>query len=123
MGRENKNLGFLGEKIAVDFLKNKSYRILHTNFRTPFGEIDAIARTGDCTVFVEVKTRSTDSLGPPSLSVTWKKQRQLIKNALYYLKQYGMVYSFWRIDVIAVKIDTRSGKTDIELIENAVQES
>ena len=59
MGRENIIVGKLGERIALGFLKRSGYRILETNFRTPFGELDVVARRGGHIVFVEVKTRRT----------------------------------------------------------------
>ncbi|MFA6079428.1 MAG: YraN family protein [Candidatus Omnitrophota bacterium] len=121
MGRENKILGIVGEVIAADFLKQKGYKILENNYTTPFGEVDIIAKDGDFTVFVEVKTRATDSLGPPSLSITWAKEKNIIKNALCYLKKYGLVYSYWRIDVVSVKLGEGNGVEQIELIRNAIE--
>lgn len=123
MGRGNRVTGITGEREAVEFLKRKGYRILETNFRTPFGEIDVIAKHGDFTVFVEVKTRASSSLGPPFLSVTKAKQRRMVKNALSYLKGRGLIDSSWRIDVVSVTIDYHNNAADIELIENAVEEN
>lgn len=65
MGRENRQIGKIGETIAVTFLERKGYEILEVNARTTFGEIDIIARRKDTMIFVEVKTRATSSLGPP----------------------------------------------------------
>jgi putative endonuclease len=121
MGRENKLLGIIGEVIASDFLKQKGYRILENNYTTPFGEVDIIAKDGDYTVFIEVKTRATASLGPPSLSITWAKEKSIIKNALCYLKKFGLVYSYWRIDVVSVKLGEDHKVEHIELIRNAVE--
>lgn len=120
MGRENREIGKIGEEIAAIFLKQKGYKLLGMNINTPFGEIDIVARDKNTTVFVEVKTRSTCSLGPPFLNVTKSKEKRLIKNALCYLKKYGRVYSDWRIDVVSVKLDGRREAESIELIENAV---
>ena len=122
MGREKNEIGRLGEKIALDFLKAKGYRVMSRNFRTPFGELDIIARRGEATVFIEVKTRSTSSLGPGFLSVTRIKQAHLIKNALCYLKRHGRVNTDWRIDVISVKLNEGLKLEKIEHIENAVED-
>ena len=103
MGRENKIIGHIGEEIAMRFLKQKGYRILGANVRTPLGEIDIVAREKETTVFIEVKTRATSSLGPPFLSVTRLKQAHMVRNALLYLKRRGLVDSDWRIDVVSVK--------------------
>ena len=123
MGRENRQIGRRGELIAVKFLEEKGYEILETNRRTPFGEIDIVARRKDLIVFVEVKTRASSSLGPPFLSVTRTKQRHLIRNALCYLKRRSGVYSDWRIDVVSIKLNASCGPESIELIENAVEEN
>lgn len=122
MGREKKAVRALGEDIALRFVKAKGYRIRHTNFRTPFGELDIVARSGETIVFIEVRTRATFSLGPPFLSVARTKQLHLIKNALFYLKRYGCSGADWRIDVISVKLGPDGRLENIEHIENAVED-
>ena len=122
MGREKNITGRSGEVEALGFLKRKGYKILETNYRTPFGELDLIAKKGDFTVFIEIKARITSSLGPPYISVTKAKERHLIKSALSYLKRYGLVDSYWRIDVVSVKLNSNYEVEDIEIIENAVEE-
>ena len=122
MGRENNIVGKFGERAASAFLEDNGYKILEQNSRTPFGELDIVARKGSFIVFVEVKTRAGYSLGPPYLSMTWKKQKMIVKNALSYLKRRGLVYSNWRIDVVSVNLDWKYEAEKIELIENAVTE-
>ena len=122
MGRENKKIGHIGEEIAMTFLKQKGYKILGANVRTLLGEIDVVARQKETTVFIEVKTRVTSSLGPPFLSITKLKQSHMIRNALLYLKRRGRVDSDWRIDVVSVKLNDRYELESIELIENAVED-
>ncbi len=123
MGRENRQIGKIGEEIAVTFLEQKGYKVLDVNARTPFGEIDIVAKRKETTIFVEVKARVTSSLGPPLLSVTRTKERHLIRNALCYLKRHGRIYSDWRIDVVSVKLNDRYEPESIELIENAVEDN
>ena len=123
MGRENQKIGTIGEEIAVTFLKQKGYKILGVNVRTPLGEIDVIARQKETTVFIEVKTRATSSLGPPFLSVTRLKQAHMIRNALLYLKRRGRIDSDWRIDVVSVKLDRDCKVEKIELFENVVEDN
>lgn len=121
MAAGNREIGKAGEKAAVKFLRKIGYRIIDTNFRTVFGELDIIARHGDIMVFAEVKTRTTDSLGPPYLAVTKLKQRHIIKNALFYLKVRRMLDMPWRIDVVSVKLNRNLKVENIELIESAVE--
>lgn len=123
MGRERRRVGIAGERHALLYLKKKGYRLLEKNFRTPFGEIDIITRYKDVFVFVEVKARTTSSLGPPYLSVTKSKERHIIKNALYYLKIKGALGANWRIDIASVKLNYDNSFNNIEIIENAVEDN
>ena len=123
MGREKVLIGMIGEEFGAGYLKKKGYKILRRNFTTPFGEIDAIAKKDGYTIFIEVKTRTTTSLGPPYLAVTYAKKRHIIKNALFYLKRYGLVETYWRIDVVSVKLDSLYRLENIEIIENAVEDN
>lgn len=122
MGREKIGTGRVGEKIAAGHLRIRGYRIIHSNFRTPFGEIDFVARHKGVTVFVEVKSRITSSLGPPYLAVTRIKERHIIKNALFYMKMQRIPDAPWRIDVVSVKMDGLGNAEKIELFENAVED-
>lgn len=88
-----------GEKIASEFLEEKGYEILDTNFRIKVGEIDIIARDGSCTVFVEVKTRKNSNFGSPSEYVTYQKQQRLRKAAMCYIHS---IDADMRFDVIEV---------------------
>jgi len=52
------SLGLNAEKVVCDYLVNLSYEILEQRFKTPYGEIDIIARKDNVLVFIEVKARS-----------------------------------------------------------------
>jgi putative endonuclease len=95
-------LGDKGERVAAAYLEGKGYRILHRNYRFGRGEIDLIARKGGTIVFVEVKTRSSDSHGEPEEAVTPAKVRQIRKVASAYLAQRRIGECDCRFDVIAV---------------------
>ena len=123
MGRERKMTGAAGERIASAYLKKLGYRILESNFRTPFGEIDIIAKHKGVMVFVEVKSRTTSSFGPPYLSVTKSKERHIVKNALFYLKRRRIINAYWRIDIVSVKLNYDRKLESIELIESAVEDN
>jgi putative endonuclease len=81
-----KALGSEGEALAVEFLRKKGYKIVKKNYRTPIGEIDIIAKDGDTIVFLEVKTRTTESFGFPFEAVTDHKRRKIKNVALLFLK-------------------------------------
>lgn len=123
MGREKKVVGMIGEARAAEFLKRNGYRILEKNLRTSLGELDIVAKKKGITVFVEIKTRATSSLGPPYLSVTRVKQQHIIRCALAYLKRHNLGDSDWRIDIVSVRLNFDLEVEDIELIENAVEDN
>ncbi len=79
---EKKELGKKGEELALRFLKKRGYRIIEKNYVCKMGEMDIIAKEKDTLVFVEVKTRTSTTFGPPQLAVNPTKQMQLSKVAL-----------------------------------------
>ena len=113
-------LGKWGEETATIFLTDRGYQILERNFRTPYGEIDLIARLEDTIVFVEVKTRSSQTLGMPEISVTSRKQMHMLQSAEYYIQQHPDLPCTWRIDVIAIQRLTSDGSPQITQFENVV---
>lgn len=110
-------LGLKGELAARRFLRKKGWKILAQNFQCRYGELDLIARDGDCLVFCEVKTRSVGMIAPPQESVTYAKQQKMIKTALYWLQSKDMDVPM-RFDVIAVTADA-GGHLAVEHLENA----
>ncbi|NOY52399.1 MAG: YraN family protein [Deltaproteobacteria bacterium] len=112
-------LGKFGENRAVRYLQQEGFEILRRNYRTPFGEIDIIAREEETLVFVEVKTRSTNTFGMPQEAVNRRKQRQLIRTAQAYLNEAGGELPPCRFDVIAVRTDGHGQIGKFELIRGA----
>ena len=50
--------GLLAETISALYLSIKFYKILARRLKTPFGEIDIVAKKGNTLVFIEVKARN-----------------------------------------------------------------
>jgi len=117
-----KKIGDFGEKLARRFLKNKGYRILATHFQTRIGEIDIIARDKDEIVFVEVKTRTSETFGLPEEAIDWRKQQKLIKTAQEYLFKNHLEDNPWRIDSVAIEINSQTQKVKIRHIKAAVED-
>ena len=116
-----KKLGALGEQLAVRELQARGLTIAQTNYRCAAGEMDVIARAGDEWVFVEVKTRRGDKFGAPEDAVNHRKQQKLIEVAETYLQEHGLHDAQWRIDLVAIEMDSRGKLLRVELIENAVE--
>src|SRR5712664_4255482 len=75
--------GLSAESRATAFLMAKGYRILAKRFRTPYGEIDIVARRRNLLAFVEVKARA--SLDEAAYAVTPRQQRRIIDAAQAWL--------------------------------------
>ena len=114
--------GQLGEKLAQDFLKERSYQIVGTNYRTPDGEVDILASKDGILVFIEVRAKTSRTFGTPEESVTPRKKQRLVKVAQNYVQTHDIQESSWRIDFIAVELDNKGNVLRIEQIENAVGE-
>jgi putative endonuclease len=112
----NQKIGRWGEQAAANYLSAKGYELIARNVRTPYGEIDLIAQKDGFTIFVEVKTRTSKSFGPPEIAVTPRKQQHMLACAEYYAQQNEIDY--WQIDVIAV--EEVNGKTEVVHFENAI---
>jgi len=117
--KERIALGSFGEDLARERLKDCGYRILTTNYRCPLGEIDLIARDGDVLVFVEIRTRKDTSPGSVKETVNSRKQRQISKVALAYMKSNNLWGSKARFDVVAIGL--LDGKREIEIVKNAFE--
>ena len=102
----NKQIGDFGEEFAAAYLAEHHYTILERNYRTPYGELDIIAKDGDTVVFVEVKTRSTARFGTGFESITPKKQATLLSCAQYYADTHALACPL-RIDAIEIMLDTK----------------
>jgi len=117
MTREKISTGKLGEDIAAGHLTGAGYEILERNFRCPLGEIDIVARDRETLVFVEVRSRRTDSYGSPLESVGFAKQKKLSLVAAYYLNRHDLHLMKARFDVVAVKL--RPSRPEVELVRDA----
>jgi putative endonuclease len=117
MPNKPQQFGQQAEAMAARFLKKRGYKIIARNHRTRSGEIDIIAREGETLVFVEVKARASDRFGSAKAAVTPRKQRQVSKVALGYLKMTDQSHVKARFDVVTVT--RREDAHDIHLIRNA----
>jgi putative endonuclease len=118
---KRKGIGDEGERLALNFLKKKGYRILETNYRCRSGEIDIIALHGQDLVFAEVRTKTNLSFGSPEESISFSKRQHLEATVDSYLQQHPEHTHSWRIDLVAVELDGDNGLKRIEQIENAIE--
>jgi len=112
---QHNELGKTGETAAIEFLKEKGYRIRHINWRRGHLEVDIVAETPDEVVFVEVKTRAGD-WELPADAVNNTKIRNIISAADCYIKWFDIELPA-RFDIIAVL--GKEPDFEIEHIEDA----
>jgi putative endonuclease len=100
--------GLRSESIAAAALRLRGYRILARRCRTPFGEIDLIARRGKRLAFVEVKWRATR--GEAEIALRPRQIERIRRAADYWVGQqrgYGdcdigldvMLVMPWRLPI------------------------
>ncbi len=111
-------IGRLGEKLAIKYLKQNNYKIIQQNFRCKQGEIDIIANNEGKIIFIEVKTRTNLKFGRASEAVTYIKKNHIVKTAKYYLYINNIKNFNIRIDVIEIYIS--SNKYEINHIKQVI---
>ena len=118
-----KAAGDRGEAEVARYLRKKGYTLLASQWRCRFGELDLVARDRRGTVcFVEVKLRSTGSIGLPREFVDARKQERLRTAAAAYLSTHN-IDAPARFDVAEVYAEKPGDKSGvrIEYLEDAFQ--
>jgi putative endonuclease len=97
------SLGEQGERHAARYLRRRcKCRIVATRRRMRYGEIDIIAVDGKTVVFVEVKTRRSETGPRPALAVDDHRRRRMTRAATAFLKSHGLLEYPARFDIIEV---------------------
>ena len=116
--KHNQKIGKWGEEAVAAYLTERGYEIIARNARTPYGEIDIVTKQADICIFVEVKTRTSKTMGLPEESVNLRKQAHMLACAEHYAAENKIDH--WQIDVISVE-----GKVGLEPkithFENVIQ--
>ncbi|MBF0538429.1 MAG: YraN family protein [Nitrospirae bacterium] len=103
-------IGKYGEWVAMRYLKGLGYMIIERNYKNEVGEIDIIARDDQTVVFVEVKTRRSDTFGQPIEAITRRKRKKIIETALLYMQGLTPEPPA-RFDVVSVRLTGNKSST------------
>jgi len=122
MSAQHLALGAEGEARAAEHLRRRGYRIVARNVRAGGVEIDLIVRRGPLIVFVEVKTRRSQSLGPPEQAVDARKRARLVRGAAAWLHDHARSTRRARFDVIVCEPDP-NGEWRVRHLEDAFDAS
>jgi len=107
--------GKSGESMALSWLRERGFTILHHNWRWSYYELDIIAtkvhphRHGPKTFlhFIEVKTRYSERYGFPEESVGKKKVRNVKRAADAYLQKHPG-HRWIRFDILSIVLKGKS---------------
>jgi len=110
--------GAQAEQTAAQYLQHQGLRLLHSNYRCRFGEIDLILKDRDALVFAEVRLRARSDFGGAAASIDARKQHRLILAAQHYLSTVSPTPPC-RFD--AVLLTSAEGGEGIEWLKNAFQ--
>lgn len=74
------------------------------NYATPGGtaEVDLVAREAETLVFIEVKTRATDSFGAPDRAIDSEKRAKIRRAARQYVRRAGHDPALTRFDTVSI---------------------
>ncbi|MBI4132836.1 MAG: YraN family protein [Candidatus Sungbacteria bacterium] len=125
MAEKNSEIGRKGEESAINWLVKRDFKVLSTNYRKPYGEIDIVAQKGGIIHFVEVKTSKYrhETAFSPEIRVNSKKIRNLKRICETYIRERNVSHDQgWQIDVISVILDGTDAVMDMKLLENAIFE-
>ena len=115
--------GAAAEQLAARYLQVRGLKVLARNLRCKAGELDLICLDGDVLAIVEVRQRGSAEYGGALSSVSWVKQRKILRTAQYFLRRE----KHWRnlalrFDVVAIE-GLPDGVHRIEWIKDAFRAS
>ncbi len=105
MKSENQYTGKAGEAMAVNWLQQNGFTILHCNWRFARYETDIIATRENVLHFIEVKTRTSTTFGYPEESVSPKKFRHMMRCAAAYQGKYPG-WKRIQYDILSISLKT-----------------
>ena len=115
-----RELGSLGEELACEYLQSHGHTLLKRNWRSGHLEIDIITLDKDGIHFVEVKTRKQNIQAPPQDNVDHRKQANITKAALSFLKsKNGLPYNDYECSFDVIAVTFAGNASQIEWIPQA----
>ena len=101
LSNNTKSTGDEAEQLTLNHLIKAGLKLVEQNARSVYGEIDIIMRDGQEWVFVEVRYRRSQHYGGGLESVSYQKQRKLIKTAQHYIQSHqSALFDSCRFDVV-----------------------
>ncbi len=123
----NHQIGNLGERLAVKYLRGKEFEILDVNVHLgKYAELDIVAQKNEVIHFVEVKTgtssgRNSQNVIFPIYNITPRKVRHLSMGAEMYIRNNNLEEYDRTIDAIGVVINRELKKSWIKMFPNILE--
>jgi putative endonuclease len=96
--------GAAAEELAAQYLQVRGLKILARNLRCKAGELDLVCLDGGVLAIVEVRQRGSAEFGGALASVTWTKQRKIMRAAQFFLRREKEWKNLApRFDVLAIE--------------------
>jgi putative endonuclease len=96
--------GAAAEELAAQYLQVRGLKILARNLRCKAGELDLVCLDGGVLAIVEVRQRGRVEFGGALGSVTWSKQRKILRAAQFFLRSEKRWRNLpLRFDVLAIE--------------------
>ena len=110
-------MGKWGEDVAVSYLQQMGYTILHRDWDYLHRDLDIVAIDNGTLVIVEVKTRKNERFTDADEAVTAQKIRSLSIAANAYVKRYAISLDI-RFDIISV-VGEPTGVGEVRHVKDA----
>jgi putative endonuclease len=111
--------GLAAEELAAEYLKVRGLKVLARNLRCKAGELDLVCLHAGVLAIVEVRQRGSLEFGGALASVTWVKQRKIIRASRFFLQREKHWQNFcMRFDVLAIE-GLPDGTHRIEWVKDA----
>ena len=124
ISKTHKEIGALGETVAVEYLTRHGFSIVDRNVSRKTGEIDIIARNGEVLHFIEVKTILTNEFlseedtrdrYDPSLNLHETKIRKVARTGEWYSLEKEWAGE-WQVDGCLVWIRRSDGMAKVRYL-------
>lgn len=111
--------GASAEQLAAEYLEAQGVPVLARNLRCRAGELDLVCLEANVLAIVEVRQRGRMDFGGALGSVTWRKQRKIVRATRFFLQRRPQWRNYpIRFDVFAVQ-GAPDGAHDIVWIKDA----
>jgi putative endonuclease len=118
MDQMRRQRGLAAEQLAAEYLQVRGVKILGRNLRCKAGELDLVCLDDGVLAVVEVRQRGSAGYGGALASVTWAKQRKIIRATQFFLREKNWSHVPVRFDVVAIE-GLPEGRHRVEWIKDA----